>query len=169
MNNDLVSMLANLSHSLASIQLFITAFGYILGLVFSIVAIMKFKQNIESHSQEGMYSAGMYLVAGIGLIFLPSMVTILSSTAFGTYSILQYTSYNPYDIYASMGILLRTAGLIWFVRGCALLVHSGGQGSELAPKGLAFIAGGILAINFQYSLAAINYMMSTLAKWTGFG
>ena len=111
---DLILMMGNLSKSLASVQTLITGFGYIVGIFFIFTALSKMKHAAEPSSQEKMFSAVAYFVGGVALIFLPSMVQVFSNTAFGSGNVLQYIQYNPYDIYRSMGLLIQTAGLIWF-------------------------------------------------------
>jgi len=169
MDSNIVSMLGNLSRSLASVQALLSAAGYILGILFVITAIMKFKNNAEAgnNGQEGMYGALVYLGVGTGLIFLPSMISVLTNTAFGRGNVLQYITYNPFDVYASMGILIQTAGIMWFVRGCTLVVQGGNSGASMAGKGLAFIGAGILAMNFQYCYGILNYIVSQLLILTG--
>ena len=75
--------------------------------------------------------------------------------------------YDPYSIYNSMGIMVQTAGLIWFVRGTMLLVQSSDPGSEGGPKGLVFVIAGILAMNFGSTVSAVNYIVGRLLSLTG--
>lgn len=173
MNPDVVSMLGNLSRSLLSVETLLSGLAYILGILFVIAAIMKLKKMGEGTRQvpshEKMMGPLVLFMMGISLIFLPTMLKVLSSTAFGTGNILQYIAYNPGSIYSSMGILIQTAGLIWFVRGCVLLVHGSEPGAKAGPKGLMFVAAGILAMNFQYTYEALNYFMNQLFSLTGMG
>lgn len=167
-STDLVTMLGNLSRSLFSVQYLISGFAYVMGVIFLITAIIKLKAVAGSggHSQEKIFVPIAFFLGGAALIFLPSMVTILSNTAFGVGNILQYTNYNPYDIRNSMGIIIQTAGLIWFVRGCVLLVNSSGSGAQDGPKGLAFLFAGVLAMNFENTGAFLAYVMKWLQSLT---
>jgi hypothetical protein len=169
--SDLVAMIGNLSRSLSSVDTLISGLGYLIGILFMITATLKLKKigdaRASSSSHEKMFVPVAYFVGGTALIFLPSMLGIVSNTTFGMGNILEYIPYNPYSIYNSMGILIQTAGLIWFVRGCVLLVHGSEPGVQEGPKGLAFVAGGILAMNFEYTLAAVNYVVSHLLDLTG--
>ncbi len=160
-------MMGNLSKSLASVQTLITGFGYIVGIFFIFTALSKMKHAAEPSSQEKMFPAVAYFVGGVALIFLPSMVQVFSNTAFGSGNALQYIQYNPYDIYRSMGLLIQTAGLIWFLRGTVLLVQSGNQGKQKGAKGLLFICSGILAMNFQSTTAVVNYALDGLMSLSG--
>jgi hypothetical protein len=171
MNSDLVAMLGNLSRSLSSFDTLLTGLGYLIGIVFMITAMSKFRKigdaRASSGSQEKLFIPVAYFFGGAALIFLPSMLTTLSDTVFGSSNVLQYIQYNPYSVYNSMGIVVQTAGLIWFIRGCVLLVHGSEPGVQEGPKGLAFVAGGILAMNFEYTMGALNYIVSHLLDLTG--
>lgn len=171
MNSDLVAMLGNLSRSLSSFDTLLTGLGYPIGIVFMITAMSKFRKigdaRASSGSQEKLFIPVAYFFGGAALIFLPSMLTTLSDTVFGSSNVLQYIQYNPYSVYNSMGIVVQTAGLIWFIRGCVLLVHGSEPGVQEGPKGLAFVAGGILAMNFEYTMSALNYIVSHLLDLTG--
>ena len=114
-----------------------------------------------------MFGPVAYFLGGAALIFLPSTLTTISNTAFGYNNVLQYIQYNPYDIYSSISILIQTAGLIWFVRGCVLVVHGSEPGVQEGPKGLAFICAGILAMNMEYTYGALDYLMNKLLLLTG--
>jgi hypothetical protein len=168
MNSDLVAMLGNLSRSLSSFDTLLTGLGYLIGIVFMITAMSKFRKigdaRASSGSQEKLFIPVAYFFGGAALIFLPSMLTTLSDTVFGSSNVLQYIQYNPYSVYNSMGIVVQTAGLIWFIRGCVLLVHGSEPGVQEGPKGLAFVAGGILAMN---TMSALNYIVSHLLDLTG--
>jgi len=160
---NLISMIGNVSQSLLSVESLIAGLGYLIGILFIISAITKFKKigDAKAHSSapEKPTAAILFLVVGAALLFLPSMVSVLSNSAFGTGNILQYIPYKPYDIYNSMQIVIQMAGLIWFVRGCVLLVHGGQPGAKEGPKGFAFIIAGILAMNFEATYGMLNYIM----------
>lgn len=164
---DLVSMIGHLSRSLYSVGNLIAGLGYVIGILFIFTALTKLKSVSGHSSQEKMFGSIAYFVGGAALIFLPSMMQIVSNTAFGSGNILQYVQYNPYSIYNSMGILIQTAGLIWFVRGCVLMVHSSDPGVQYGTKGLIFIGAGILAMNFQYTMGLLSYALDGLMRLSG--
>lgn len=173
MNKDLISMIGNLSLSLASVQSLIAGLAYLLGLWFVITALVKFKKigetKANANSEEKMHTPIAYLLGGATLLFLPTMLQTFSNTFFGNSNILQYVKYNPYDIYGSMTILVKTAGLIWFVRGCVLLVNSSHPGAKEGPKGLAFLFAGILAMNFSLTFGMVLYVINELISLTSGG
>ena len=67
-----------------------------------------------------------------------------------------------------MGLVIQTAGIIWFMRGCVLLVQGSNPSKQEGAKGMTFIGAGILAMNFQYTIGIVNYAMNGLMRLTGF-
>lgn len=168
MDTDFVKMIGNISQSLLPVQALISGLGYLIGLLFMITAITKLKKigdaRARGGSQEKMFVPIAYILGAVALVYLPSTVNVLSNTAFGLGNILQYTQYNPYNIYSAMRIVVQTAGLIWFVRGCVLLVHASEPGVQEGPKGLIFLFAGILAINFDRTIGMVNYTLDNLIR-----
>lgn len=164
MNTDLITMIGNVSRSFSSIKSLVVGLAYLLGLLFFTIAIQKFKQIAEqragSSSRESMFVPTAYLLGGAALIFLPSMTSTLANSVFGVSNILQYTAYNPYDVVSSMIFIIRVVGVIWFVRGCVLMVHASEPGVQHGKKGLMFLMAGILAINFESTTAWLNWVAS---------
>ncbi|WP_454786039.1 type IV secretion protein IcmC [Legionella sp. WA2024007413] len=167
---DLVTMIGNLSRSLYPVQHLITGGAYILGILFFWTAISKLR-NIADHraqssSQEKMFAPMMYLLFGAALLYLPTALDVMANTTFGVGNILTYTSYNPSNIFSSMGLVIQTAGVLWFVRGSVLVAQASQPGTQHGPKGLVFIIAGVLAMNFDNTIAMLNYVMSSMARWT---
>jgi len=166
MNIDLIAILSNLSQSLSQVRNLFLGFSYIVGLVLILMAIMKLKKFSESKSgsasTENMFVPIAYFLGGSALLFFPSAVGTLSSTAFGTGNVLQYSPYKPHDIFSSMSRLIQLAGVVWFLRGCVLLTHSSQPGADHGPKGLIFIISGIFAMNFQETIAGLAYLLALL-------
>jgi hypothetical protein len=170
MTTDLIAMLGNLSQSFFSIQYLVSGLAYLLGVLFFMKSIQKFRKigdkRGNSPSQEKMFVPTAYLLAGTALVFLPSMMTVLSNTVFGVGNILQYSTYSPYNIYSIMGVIIRTAGLIWFVRGCVLLAHASEPGVQEGPKGMMFLIAGIFSMNFDTTVSYLNWAISQLLSYT---
>ena len=167
---DLITILGNISQSLAPVQHLITGGAYILGVLFFMTAMNKFLKigdhRAQSSSREKMFSPVMYLLFGAILLYLPSALNVAANTAFGVGNVLTYTNYNPNNVYSSMGLVIRTAGVLWFVRGCVLVAHASEPGTQHGPKGFAFIIAGILSMNFDNTIAILNYIMGNIAAWT---
>ncbi|KTD23861.1 protein IcmC (DotV)-like protein [Legionella lansingensis] len=162
---DLVTIIGNVSRSLFPIQYLLSGGAYVLGILLFITAIFKLKKIGESggrRSSERVFVPLVYLLGAGALLYLPSAVSVLANSTFGTGNILQYSQYNPYDIYNSMGYLIQTAGLIWFIRGCVLLVHASEPGVQWGPKGLVFLCAGILAMNYQNTVNMVAAAMGWL-------
>lgn len=161
-DTDYITMLGNISRSLGSVNKLLTGMSYLTGILFIMTALVKYKKlGQDSNSHEGRYVATVYFISGAILLFLPSMLSTASNSFFGTGNVLQYASYQPNNIYNAMLRIIQTAGLLWFIRGCTLLVSSGQSGAKLGPKGLTFIAAGIFAMNFQSSVGAVTYIISS--------
>ncbi|KTD05570.1 type IV secretion protein IcmC [Fluoribacter gormanii] len=167
---DLIAIIGNFSRSLYPVQHLISGGAYILGILFFLTAISKLRKiadhRAQSSSQEKMYSPMMYLLFGAVLLYLPTALDVMANTTFGVGNILTYTSYNPSNIFSSMGLVIQTAGVLWFVRGSVLVAQSSQPGTQHGPKGLVFIVAGVLAMNFDNTIAMLNYIMSSMARWT---
>lgn len=170
MNLDLVQMFGHISQSLLPVQRLISGFAYLMGLTFFVLALIKFRKIGESAggrgSGEKMGVAISYLLVGSVLLFFPATLTMVRNTLFGSTNPLQYTSYQTFNIKNSMPILIQTAGMLWFVRGCALLIGSSRPGEKHAEKGMVFLLAGILAMNFEFSVKSLDYLISHLEKLT---
>jgi hypothetical protein len=164
MNTDLIAILGNISQNLFPVQKLITGGAYILGIVLVVSALAKFKERGQSSS---MTVPLFYLVFGIGLLYIPTSIIFLENTVFGAGNILSYSStYNKADIYSSMDVIIRTAGLIWFVRGSILICQASQPGTQEGPKGFLFLFAGILAMNFSVTLGAMNWIITHLLSWS---
>lgn len=167
---DFVTIIGNISQSLYPVQKLISGLAYLLGILFFITAIGKLRKigdkRAQSSSQEKMFTPMMYILMGALLLYLPSSLHMLANTAFGVGNVISYTNYNPTNIYSAMGLLIRTAGVLWFVRGCVLVAHASEPGTQEGPKGLVFIVAGILAMNFDNSIAIVNYIIQSLISVT---
>lgn len=167
---DLISIIGNISQSLFSFEKLITGFAYLIGLFFIIHALGLLRKigSSKGHgaSNQKMFVPIAYTLMGSALIYSPSAIHALANTAFGEGNVLQYSNYSSINIYSTMGMLIQTAGLIWFVRGCVLLAHASEPGVKEGPKGLTFLVAGIFAINFDNSVAMLNYILTHLMTMT---
>lgn len=163
---DIVTILGNVSRSLYPVQRLITGLAYMLGILFFMTAIAKLRKigdkRTQSSSNEKMYTPLMHILIGTILVYLPTGLHVVANTAFGVGNVLSYGGYNPANVYSSVGLLVRTAGLLWFIRGCVLLVHASEPGTQQGGKGLAFLAAGVLAMNFNNTVAMLNSLLQAL-------
>ena len=166
--NNLTQIILNFSQSLGPIQILISALAYLLGLIFIITAIFKLHSigSVGAPANERVFVPIAYLIGGGVLIFAPTAFKALSATVFGSTSILQYAALNPVNVTAAIILIIQTAGLVWFVRGCVLLVSASQPGVQEGPKGMVFLCAGILAMNFEATIAAINAILAEIFSYT---
>lgn len=168
-NNNLISMIGHFSQSAFSVQHLVAGLGYVLGLLFFWIALQKFHSigsKKSGTSSESLFVPIAYILGGSGLLFLPTVYVTLANTVFGSGNVLEYTKYNPYNIFNAMTVLIRTAGLIWFVRGCVLLTQASEPGVQHGPKGLLLIVAGIFAMNFETTLSFVNWLLNQVIAYT---
>lgn len=163
---DFVTMLFNVSKSLTQVIALISGLSYLLGIAFILIALAKFRQiagQSRGGSQQGVFVPGVYLFFGAVFLFLPQSIKIASNSTFGTANIIAYSSTtSPQTILGAITVFLKLAGLIWFVRGCVLLVNASKPGVQDGPKGLAFLVGGVLALNLEASLTIVRTIIDKL-------
>lgn len=159
-------MLGNVSQALFPVQRLITGFAYLLGIIFFMSALRRFKAVGQRGSHDSGFVPTMYLLFGAGLLYLPSTMSALANTAFGAGNVLTYYQYNQANIYSVIGIFVRVGGLIWFVRGCVLLAHASEPGVQEGPKGLLFLIAGVLSLNFDTTVAMINTVITQIVAWS---
>jgi hypothetical protein len=157
---DLIGILTNLRASLAPIQMMLTGFAYVFGISLVLASLSKLHKiagaGHQSPSQEKMFVPLTYMAIGTGLIFIPSSISVLSNTLFGSANVLAYSSNNDATVMSLMTFLIQTAGVLWFIRGSILLVHASEPGVKEGSKGLTFIFAGILAMNFETTFEMLN-------------
>lgn len=153
-------MLYNLSQSMIPIQSLVTGIGYFFGIAMFVKGLEKLRSigdfRAQSHSQEKMFVVVAYFMGGAALIYSPSMVPVLANTLFGQGNVLQYSATGSTSIISSMKIIIQTAGVIWFVRGIALMVQASEPGGQEGSKGLAYIVGGVLSIYIDDTMSWLN-------------
>lgn len=82
--NTIGTMASNITATLGSVGKLITGVSYVSGLGFAIGAILKFKQHKDNPTQVQIgHPIGLLFIA-IALLFLPSLLKVAGSTAFGT-------------------------------------------------------------------------------------
>lgn len=165
---DLITILGNISQSLYPVQELVSGFAYLLGIAMIITALKKLRQMGSSGGGEKMMAPTAWLIGGVMLLFLPSSMKVFSGTVFGPDNILSYGHYNQYDIHHIISLFIKTAGVIWFIRGTVLLVHSSQPGTKFGGKGLLFIIAGILAMNFEATGSILNHLMDYISTATTF-
>ncbi|OGV27289.1 MAG: hypothetical protein A3F18_06685 [Legionellales bacterium RIFCSPHIGHO2_12_FULL_37_14] len=165
---DLTTMIINISQSLVSVIYLLKGFSYLVGLFFFYHGFGKLKEFADRHAQSPSSERGFvplaYFFLGAMLILLPESVSILSTTVFGLNNVLAYTKpRNPNNLIDAIAIFVKTAGFIWVLRGIVLLAQASAPGTQQGPKGMAFLFGGIIALNFEGSISMFNTLMNYIA------
>ncbi|MDP3559240.1 MAG: type IV secretion protein IcmC [Legionellaceae bacterium] len=168
------NMLANLANNLGSVQTLIKVVAYVMGFAFGIKGIMSLRHLSESRGggQQSGKEVVAYFIAAAALVSLPTTISIVLQSSFGSSNILAYSPINSSNaafsalfgsgstVGRSLVMIIQTIGYVAFVRGFVLLTKSGsGQGGQQSGgigKGLTHILGGILAINIVGTLQIIN-------------
>lgn len=169
-NIDLISILGNISQLIFPIQRFIFGFAYILGIIFFYTAISKLKMIIEMRGRArfgGVFVPAAYALAAAALLYLPSAIVVTNDTVFGVNSLISYTSINVLDSTNMIIWLVRTAGIIWFIRGCVLLAHASNAGDKNGTKGMTFLVAGIFAINYTAIANFLEFIVDKLIILSG--
>ncbi|MDP3559597.1 MAG: type IV secretion protein IcmC [Legionellaceae bacterium] len=164
---DWAQALGNLANSMGAVRTLIYVFTFILGLFFGYWGLICLKKHADSKGQEPLMVPLAYLFFAGVFISLPYTLSILSNTFYGNSSILQYGSVPPFDTKKALRIILQTMGIIWVVRGCALIAHASEPGVQHGPKGFAFLFGGILAFNFTGTLATLDWLFKKIETLLG--
>lgn len=159
-------MIGNFSRSIQSIETLILTLSYFAGFSMIFVGLLKLKNKAASmsHSQEPNHVAFAFIAGGALVFFLPASIQVASNTAFGTNNVLQYATYNPWNIYESLGVIIQASGLYWFLRGCILVVHGSMPGKHEGRKGFFYLCAGVLALNFTLTTSVVNYLVESIMQ-----
>lgn len=170
---DIGSILINIGNSLNAVVKLVTGSCYLIGLLLVWTSIKKLKGIADKRARYAsggkMFIPMSYLLGGAVFIYLPTALNIAHNTFFGMGSPIAYGNWlqefvGQYGDIAFVSIrLLQAAGIIWFVRGTLLLVQASEPGVQHGPKGLAFLVGGIFAMNIQHSAQFLSDIVAYLA------
>ncbi len=173
---DLSSIMEHLGDNFVPLMKFVSGAAYLIAIMFVWTSIKKLKKIADDRSRSGpggqMFIPLAYFTGGIVLFFLPTMVDVAQNTLFGAESPLAYSSLleelkKKYgDGSYAIVRFIQLAGVIWFIRGTILLVHASEPGVQHGPKGMAFLCGGIIAMNIKYTAAGITKLFSFFTTGT---
>jgi intracellular multiplication protein IcmC len=160
MNNNLQSMLINLSAAYPSITRLIFAMAFLMGLSMTVSALYKLKVYGEMRtmmaSQTNLKEPMMMLLVAAVFMYLPSALDSMLISTYGTsldqLKPLAYITNDASEFqqgYVALLGLIRIVGLISFIRGWHLIASASQQGraGQGFGKGLTHILGGLLALN----------------------
>jgi len=174
------SIIENLALSVDPMMKMISGFCYVIGVNLLWVALKKVNKIGDFRARCGvgspLFVPVTYMMGGLVFIYLPSFLEVARNTFFGVSSPMAYADGSAISIWLSdlkdkygnivYGImrLVNLAGLVWFVRGVALLVQASEPGIQHGPKGLAFMLAGIFALNVEYSEKLVASLMDFITK-----
>lgn len=162
---DISTMLANLSTSVPQFMQLVTASAYVMGMFFIYKGIIGLKQFGEQRSMMASSHElkGPLIMMGVGtcLLYLPSSVQAGMNTFWTDPNPYGYVSDTPdqwQTIWQDAIMVIQLIGTIAFIRGLLTLNQlSGGQGQPgTLGKGLTYIIAGVMCINLNDFLSAIN-------------
>lgn len=148
-------MITHLAGQIPTIMRMVTAFAYVMGMMFIIMGVIKMKhlgemrtQMSHEHSIKGPL---LYIAVGAMLLYLPSSVNVGMSSF--------WTDPSPYDyrlntdewsqFYNNIYLVIQLIGTIAFIRGLVMLTHLGGHGGQPGTfgKAMVHIIAGVFCIN----------------------
>lgn len=172
---DIAQMFANFSESSVALMNMVRWAAFLIGIIISSIAIMKFKEHSESGGRVKLGTPIFLTVIGACLLAFPGSVSTVTETlALGSNSATELTRVPdgggvPGMAAALAGILLfiKLIGHIAFVRGFLLLKNlaEGQQGAGLG-RALTHIFGGAMAININ---ATVGILAATFAPGMDLG
>ena len=170
------SMLSNIGDSIDPVMKLVTAAAYLIGFWLIWMSISKLSKMADhrarSSSQGKLFIPAAFFMGGAVLLFLPSYVEVAQNTFFGANAPMAYTNWlsSLIDKYSSpmyvITKLVQLAGVIWFIRGVALLVYASEPGAKVGSKGLIFVIAGIFAMNLNNTINLISYILNAIAVMT---
>lgn len=175
MSASINSILTSLAPSLPNIERLVTGFSYIMGIAFIMYAIGDLRDLSDKntqHSVEGGYwSPLIYLIMGTALLYLPSAISAMEATFFGSNSPLSYSGttaaqFKQLSDNATYVVkeLIKLAGLVWFIRGCTLMASSSNPGVQHGLRGFVFLIGGIFAMNFTGTFEVLKSTLQSITS-----
>jgi intracellular multiplication protein IcmC len=167
---DALGILTNIAQSLLPVQKLITGGAYLIGIAFSVKALLVLKSHGESKasmsSSSSLKEPLLYFIVSAVFIYFPTGFEMLMNTTFGYSTVLSYSTETAMaawlgtnsELGAALTVIVQTIGLYAFVRGWIMIVKSSstGQPPNGTGKGLTHVFGGILAINIVGTIEMIN-------------
>jgi hypothetical protein len=161
---DISTMLANLSTSVPQFMQLVTASAYVMGIFFIYKAVIGLKMFGEQRSMmasnEGLKGPLIMMAVGTCLLYLPSSVQAGMTTFWTDPNPYGYVTDSPDQwttIWQDAIMAVQLIGTIAFIRGLLTLNQLSGQGQPgTLGKGLTYIAAGVMCINLNDFLAAVN-------------
>lgn len=162
-------MLININQSIPELMRLTTALAYVGGTFMMVMNIAAMRNapflSSPGQGQQSMWALLKKIFVGAGLIYLPSVIHVGTSTFWADESPLSYITTSNVDIFS--GVLLAARSIIYLIgtisviKGLYELADGGQTKSEdgtvhsATKKGIIHMIGGILCINLPLTLQVI--------------
>lgn len=175
METTINSMWTSFAASIPQLDSMVIGFAYILGICFIFYAIGQLHDLADRYTKHsvkgGMWEPIAYFICGSMLLWLPSWIPVFEQTLFGTDSPLAYSSTILNNFPAMQNVsdyaiteTLEFVGIVFFVRGVALMALSSAPGTQHGTRGFIFMIAGVLSVNFP---ATFELVQSTIENFVG--
>lgn len=174
LESDIQTMLTSFATSIPPLMRLFTGLAYILGIFFVFKGLSKAsiygRSRAMSPTNAPLIVPITYIVVGMLLIATPTFFQVVTNTFFGMNSPLAYQSWftQMVNLYGNstyvVEMTIKLAGVIWFIRGCALIVQSSEPGSQHGMRGVVFLIAGIFAMNFQYTADFLSNTVESIVS-----
>lgn len=157
------SMLVRIGSQIPNFTMLVTAIGYVVGMVFIIMGVMKLKHLGEARTtmsrEHSPVPPIVLILVGAALLYVPTTVNVGMSTFWANPSPYSYNeNTDVWSQYLNICFeVVQLLGVIAFIRGLIILAKLGehGQPGQFS-KGLTHIIGGIFCINIYQFIQVVN-------------
>ncbi len=161
------SMWTSFASSIPQLDSMVVGFAYVMGIAFIFYSINQFHDLADRYTKHnvkgGVFEPVAYLVCGSMLLWLPTWLSVLEQTLFGSSSPLAYSSVILSNIPAFQNMsdyavaeTLEFVGIVFFVRGVSLMALSSAPGTQHGTRGLVFMIAGVLSVNFPATFSMLK-------------
>jgi intracellular multiplication protein IcmC len=164
---DWIKMLENLALSLVDVEKLVFWVIYLIGLVFVIAGLYglaAFGMGKHANSDE-KFHAILKIFIGSLFIAIPKTLKVMNATLFGQGATLSYEDYHGFSLYDAVKILIQIGGIIWFTKGMIMIIGHDRSEREKSFKALVYILAGTCALNFDYFVSAVTYMINGIFNY----
>jgi len=164
---DWITMLENLALSLADVEKLLFWVIYLIGIVLVIAGLnglAAFGMGRNADSDE-KFHAILKIFIGALFIAIPKTLKVMNATLFGQGATLSYEEYHGFSLYDAVKILVQIGGIIWFTKGMMMILSHDRSEREKSFKALVYIFAGTCALNFDYFVSAVTFMINGIFKY----
>jgi hypothetical protein len=164
---DFVTMLINFATSMINVEKLVAGSLYLVGaglLIGGLHGLVVFGMGPHG-DQDKKKQAILKIVMGAIFLFLPTSLSIMNVSFFGEGASISYETMGQGTLYDAVKILVQVGGIVWFARGVMLILKPPPSGREKSFKALLYIAAGTCALNFDYFIRVVNFILSDVMDY----